>query len=29
MKHIRTVKDLMSADIMTVPDEMTTDALAR
>jgi predicted transcriptional regulator len=29
MKQIRTVKELMSADIMTVPDDMTTDALAR
>jgi predicted transcriptional regulator len=29
MKHTRTVKDLMSPDIMTVADDMTTDALAR
>jgi predicted transcriptional regulator len=29
MSNTRTVKDLMNPDIMTVADEMTTDALAR
>ena len=29
MSKTRSVKDLMSPDVMTVPDDMTTDALAR
>jgi predicted transcriptional regulator len=29
MSHTRNVKDLMNPDIMTVPEDMTTDALAR